>query len=127
MPETTLLYAGLLGIMSIAVAFPAGALRGKHNISIGDGGRQDLLLAIRRHGNFAEFVPLALILIGGLEMSGVSGTPIHVLGGGLVLARIAHAIGIKADTIQSPLRGVGAGGTALITVVASVWGIVRYF
>ena len=125
MPSTTMLYAGLLGLMSIAIAFQAGSLRGKTGISIGDGGNTELLLAMRRHGNFAEFVPLALILIGLLELSGVQGIALHLLGGGLVVARVAHAVGLEADTIQSALRGVGAGGTALITVVASVWNIVR--
>ena len=125
MPGTTMLYAGLLGLLSIGLAFPAGSIRGKTGISIGDGGNTDLLLAMRRHGNFVEFVPIALILIGLLELSGVSGTAIHALGGGLVVARVAHAVGLKADTIQSPLRGVGAGGTALVTLVASVWCVVR--
>lgn len=125
MPTTTLLYAGLLGLLSIGLAFPAGSLRGKTGISIGDGGNTELLLAMRRHANFVEFVPLALILIGLLELSGVSGLPLHLMGGGLVVARVCHAVGIKADTIQSPLRGVGAGGTALITLVASVWCVVR--
>ena len=125
MPEVTMLYAGVLGLMSVALGAIPGTIRGKAGISIGDGGNTELLLGMRRHGNFVEWVPIALILIGLLEMSGVSGTPIHALGAGLVLARIAHAVGIKADTIQSPLRGVGAGATALIIVVASIWGIVR--
>ena len=64
MPVVTMLYAGLLGLMAVAVAVPAGRLRGQTGVSIGDGGNAELLLAIRRHGNFAEWVPLALILIG---------------------------------------------------------------
>jgi len=34
MPIVTALYAGLLGLVAVAVAFPAGMLRGKLNISI---------------------------------------------------------------------------------------------
>jgi uncharacterized membrane protein YecN with MAPEG domain len=54
MPIVTVLYAGLLGLISMGVAFPAGSLRGKLNISVGDGGNRDLLLAMRRHTNFTE-------------------------------------------------------------------------
>ncbi|HEY2395307.1 MAG TPA: MAPEG family protein [Rudaea sp.] len=127
MPVVTALYAGLLGLMSIAVAFPAGSRRGKLNIPLGDGGNSDLLLAMRRHANFVEFVPLALILIALLELDGVSKMPIHVLGAGLVVARACHAAGLRSDTMKAPGRVVGAAGTVLITVVTSIWLIVRFF
>jgi uncharacterized membrane protein YecN with MAPEG domain len=122
----TALYAGLLGLVAVAVAFPAGMLRGKLNISVGDGGNPALLLAMRRHANFAEWVPLALILIALLELNGVSTRAIHSLGAALVIARLLHAIGLKSDTMQSVGRGLGAMATALITVTASVWLLVVF-
>ena len=124
MPVITALYAGILGLMSIAIAFQAGSLRGKTKIPIGDGGNTDLLLAMRRHANFIEFVPLALILIGLLEMNGAPATAIHALGGGLVVVRAAHAFGLKADTVAGAGRTIGAAGSTLIILVASVWAIV---
>ena len=127
MPTIALLYAGLLGIMSIAVSFPAGRLRGSTGISVGDGSNQALLLAMRRHGSFTEFVPLALLLLALLEMARAPGLAIHIMGALLVVARICHAVGLKADTVNDPLRGIGAGGTALVTVVMSVWCIVLFF
>ena len=127
MPTITILYAGLLGIMALVLSFLAGRLRGQTKISIGDGGNQELLLAMRRHANFIEFVPLTLIIIGLLEVQGVSGTAIHVLGAALVLARLAHAVGIKADTITGAGRIIGAAGSALVLLVASVWAVVAHF
>ena len=126
MPIVTALYAGLLGLMSIGIAFAAGKLLGAKGISIGDGGDPELALAMRRHANFVEFVPLALILIGILELNGVSTTAIHALGAGLVVCRGCHAVGLKAE-MQSPLRGIGAGGSTLILLVASIWAIVTFF
>lgn len=120
----TALYAGILGLISLGVSFSAGSLRGKKNIVLGDGGDRGLLLAMRRHANFVEYVPLALILIGLLELNGVNHTAIHALGASLVVARLAHAFGINADTMKSPGRLVGAVVTALVTVVASIWAIV---
>ena len=127
MPVVTALYAGILGLIAIGVAFPAGRLRGSTGISIGDGGNPELLLAMRRHGNFAESVPILLILFGLLELNGVSALAIHVMGISLVAARIAHATGLKADTTAGFGRAFGAGVTALLTLVASVWAIVVFF
>jgi uncharacterized membrane protein YecN with MAPEG domain len=120
------LYAGVLGLMAIAIGFPIGQLRGKLKVSLGDGGDQRLLLAIRRHGNFMEWVPFALLLIALLENAGVSKWAVHLLGAGLVLARLCHAMGLKHDSIEGAGRLVGAAGTALIIIVASVWLLVRF-
>lgn len=127
MPEITILYAGLLGLMSIAVGFPAGHLRGKLGIPIGDGGNPELLLAMRRHANFVENVPLALMVVALLEMNGGPALAIHCLGGGLFVFRLAHAFGITADSIAVPGRIIGAAGSALVMAVASVWAIVVFF
>ena len=127
MPEVTALYAGLFGLMAIALAAPAGQLRGKTKISVGDGGNPDLLLAMRRQANFLETVPLALILFGLLEMNGVSATVIHALAIALIVARIAHATALKADTIEGVGRAIGAAGSALVLVVASIWSITTFF
>ena len=127
MPIVTALYAGLLGLISIALGAQAGRLRGKFDISIGDGGNRELLLAMRRHANFAEWVPLALIIIVLLEMSGTSRTAIHALGAALVIARLSHATALRADSMQGIGRAIGAVGTILIILIASVWLIVKYF
>ena len=123
MPEITLLYAGILGLIAVAVAFPAGRLRGATGISVGDGGNPELTLAMRRHANFAESVPILLILLALLELNGVGQTGMHAMGGLLTVFRIAHAIGLKTDNISHPARGIGAGGTALLTIVAAGWAI----
>ena len=102
-------------------------MRGRLNISFGDGGDASLSLAMRRHANFVEYVPLTLILIAMLEVQGVAGYWIHVFGAALVAARISHAFGLKPDTVNNIGRIVGAGGTALVLLVVSVWAIVLYF
>jgi uncharacterized protein len=126
MPIITALYAGLLGLVAFGVAFPAGRLRGRLGISVGDGGNNDLLCAMRRHANFAEWVPLALLLIALLELNGAPAAAIHALGAVLVLSRIAHAVGLRPDSIKSLARLLGAAGTVLVMTVASIWLIVLY-
>ncbi len=123
----TALYAGILGIISLALSAVAGSIRPKLGVSVGDGGHPELLLAMRRHANFVEYVPLALILLALLEVNDVPTMAIHIMGSVLVFSRIAHAAGLKADTISGAGRLVGIVGTVLTTLVASVWAIVTYF
>ena len=125
-PTVTTLYAGILGLMAMGLAFAAGAARGKTGILMGDGGNMDMIVAMRRQANFLEFVPLILILLGLLEMSGVSSTTIHVMGSALVVVRGCHAVGMNAESAGPP-RVVGAAGSTLILLVASVWAITTFF
>jgi len=126
MPIVTALYAGLLGLLGFAVAVPAGRIRGKLGISCGDGGNPELLLAMRRHANFVEWVPLGLILIALLELNGASRLAIHALGALLLMSRVLHAVGIRTDTIKSLPRFLGATGTIIVILVSSVWLIVAF-
>jgi uncharacterized protein len=127
MPVVTALYAGLLGLISIGVSFPAGRLRGQLGVSVGDGGNKDLLLAMRRHGNFVEYVPMALILIAVLELNQVGTNVLHGLGLALVVGRLAHAFGINANNMKTVGRLIGASLTLLVTLVASIWALTIYF
>ena len=127
MPAISMLYAGCFGLLAMWVSFQAGSLRGKTGIPLGDGGDPDMLLAMRRHANFVEYVPLTLLIIALLEVNGVSTTAIHALAGSLLAFRFFHAIGLRGDTMQGVGRVVGAAGTALVLVVSSVWSIVAYF
>ena len=126
-PIITALYAGILGLVSIGIAVAVGRVRGSTGVSIGDGGNLEVIAAMRRHANFIEFVPLTLILIGLLEANGVAGGAIHGLGGGLVIARLSHAFGYRADGTMGTFRAIGAVGSTLILAVASVWAIVVFF
>jgi uncharacterized membrane protein YecN with MAPEG domain len=122
----TAFYAGILGLIAIGISIAAGRTRGTSGILIGDGGNIELIAAMRRHANFVEYVPLTLILIGLLEMNGVSNTAIHGLGAGLVFVRLCHAIGFRADQKLMPLRTIGAAGSTLILLISSIWAITLY-
>jgi len=121
----TAFYAGLLALIVIVLGALIGPLRLRTGISILHGDNMVLATAIRRHGNFTESVPLALILLGFLELNGASPGLLHGLGIALVVSRIAHPLGLKHDNVRNPLRGIGAGGTTLVTLIAGgmlIWG-----
>ena len=126
MLHITALYAGLLGLLSIVLAVQTGQIRGSTGITLGDGGNDELILAMRRHANFVEFVPIALILIGLLELNGVSGTAVHALGATLVAARACHAYGFRSEHPTSIFRTIGAMGSTLTVAVASIWAIATF-
>lgn len=122
----TALYAGVLTLIVGVLGFQVGSTRSRVGISILHGDDMDLAEKIRRHANFTENVPLALILMAVLELNGTSAALLHGLGLALVLARIAHPIGLHHDNMRHPLRAVGAGGTFLVTLIAALTAIWQF-
>jgi uncharacterized membrane protein YecN with MAPEG domain len=114
----TALYAALQGLVLIALEVPVGRLRGQTNVSIYDGGNPALAAAIRRHANWTEHVPFVLLLMALLELNGASAGLLHGLGVVLLVSRIAHPFGLDPTIMRRPLRGIGAIGTLLVSLVA---------
>lgn len=119
---TTLITAGLCGLLYFVLTIRVVQARTTAKVMIGDGGDDKLLSRIRAHANFAEYVPIILILMGLIETrTGISDllTSTGIL---LFLIRIAHAIGM-ARPAPNPFRIAGAAGTWIILVGLSVWAI----
>lgn len=75
---------------------------------------------VRRHANFAENVPIAIIVLAIVEFNGAAPVVVHALGSTLVGARIMHPFGIRHDVIPHPMRAAGAGLTFLVSLTASM-------
>ncbi|MDJ0848961.1 MAG: MAPEG family protein [Myxococcota bacterium] len=116
----TAFYAAILAIILTVLAGQVGPYRLKAGVSILDGGDMKLAERIRRHANFTEAVPMALLLMAAIELDGASPALMHGLGIALVVSRIAHPFGIHHDNIRHPARAVGAFGTMIVTLVAAV-------
>jgi uncharacterized protein len=116
----TAFYAGCLALVAIALTLPIGAMRLRTGISILHGEDMELATRIRRHANFTESVPLALILLCAIELNGASAGLLHGLGAALLVSRILHPLGLHYDDARHPLRGIGAGGTTLVTGIAAL-------
>lgn len=119
------LFAGVFAIFALVLSFRAGGFRGKAGVSIlfGDPVNWELAERVRVHQNFLEYVPMALILMGVIELNGGSTTFLYSVGSLLIVTRIAHAVGLKHDNMAHIGRLIGAGGTALITLVAAAYAI----
>ncbi|MBM3568873.1 MAG: glutathione S-transferase [Alphaproteobacteria bacterium] len=116
----TSLYAGLLGALLVGLAALVSRQRLKGRPT--DETSNDALnRAVRVHGNATEYVPIALILLGLLEANGAPADWLHVLGGGLFLARIGHAWGLSRHSGRSPGRFVGTVVTWSAILFAALW------
>ena len=120
----TALYAGLLAFIYIALAFRVIGLRRGRRIGIGDGGDRELARAIRVHANFAENAPLALLLIGMLELNGGPLALVHACGAALLVGRIGHAYGLSRSIGSSLGRVGGMVLTYLAMMAAGGYGLV---
>jgi len=116
-PITTI-FAGLLALMLVAISIRVTVLRVRKKISFFDGGDPEMGRSLRVQGNFIEYVPMAIILMGMLEWMGSRPWVIYSLGAALLIGRFAHAWGLYGEIFR--LRVVG---TSLTWVVLAACGL----
>ena len=81
--------------------------------------------AARVHGNFAEYVPFALLLLVMVELRGAPGSQalgwtLHTLGLVLVLGRASHAFGVSRTPENFRWRVTGMMLTFAVFLLAAV-------
>jgi uncharacterized protein len=104
MLKLTAIYAAILTFVYVKLTLNVINLRRQNEVSLGDGGREDLQQAIRSHGNFAEYVPLGLILLGCLEANHIHWTIVLLLGGVFTTGRLFYAKAFLEATPNVELR-----------------------
>lgn len=118
----TLIYGGLLGLLFLLLK-----RRAQFKVMIGEGEAPEMLSAIRAHGNFAEYVPLTLLLMALCELAGVGALWLHLGGALLLVGRILHAIGIQIPKAPNKPRLFGTLffwlSLGLFSVLALVQGL----
>ncbi|MEH6740344.1 MAG: MAPEG family protein [Sulfitobacter sp.] len=116
----TSLYAGLLTLVFIALCVLVIRERFRVRTSVGDGGHKDLTRRMRVQANFAEYVPLALLLMLCTELQGAPAVAIHAMGATLLVGRLCHAVGMSLSPQVFPLRQAGMVLTFLMMAVSAV-------
>ena len=119
----TAVFAGVLALMFVRLSFQVIGLRRKNKVSLGAGGVDELERAIRAHGNFAEYVPICLFLIGALELNGAPVVLVALMGLLLVLGRHFHAKGINEPPpdFANRIRGMKLTFAALgLSAIANI-------
>lgn len=116
----TALYAGLLAPLFVLLSIRVIAKRRRARIGIGHGEDLTLLRRMRVHANFAEYVPLALLLMALAETMQADARVLHTLGLTLVAGRIVHAFGVSQVKENFSLRVTGMSLTFAMIVVAAL-------
>ncbi len=121
MPVTSL-YAGILALLFVVLSLNVVRNRWRFKQGILSKGQLPLDLAIRVHGNFAEYIPLALILMGMIEMGRGNLSWLHICGQGLVAGRILHAFGLLFKGAGTSLpRFLGTLITFTVLIGMAIW------
>ncbi len=103
----TSIIAAILTIIFVKLSFAVIGLRRKNKVGLGSGGYDDLERAIRAQGNFAEYVPIGLILIACLELNGAPWWLVILPGIALIIGRLIHAKGISEPPPNFSSRVLG--------------------
>lgn len=113
-------YAAMLALLFVLLSVRTLRLRRSLKVALGDAGNPVLLRAMRVHSNFAEYVPLGLLLIFFVESGGASTWLVHVLGLCLLAGRCSHAFGVSQIHEDLKFRVFGMAMTFACLIVSSV-------
>ena len=113
-------YAALLTPIFVFISLRVIRARRGAGFAIGDGGNADLLRRMRVQANFAEYVPLALILLALSESLAAPVWLLHVFGMMLLLGRTVHAFGVSQSDEQFAFRVSGVALTMTMIISAAI-------
>ena len=121
LPVTSII-AALAALLYIALAMRVIGVRRSDKVSLGDAANKTLETRIRQHGNFNEYVPLALILMAIAELQNAPRLLLIVLGLAILGGRLAHVYGLENvhNAVGRKLRTYGMLSTFLSLVVLSL-------
>lgn len=126
----TAIVAAVLTLILVKLSYAVIYLRRENKVSLGNGGNEALERAIRAQGNFAEYVPLGLILIACLELNGAPWWLVLMLGLSLIAGRVFHAQGINQSPPNFSKRVLGMKFTLrtliALAIINPAWSLYKF-
>ncbi len=116
----TAFYAAILSFLFIWLSRNVIVARRRQRVTLGDGGDTVLLRRVRAQGNFAEYVPFALVLMALGEIQGLYPILVHALGLTLLIGRCLHAYGVSRTPEDFRFRVTGMALTFSVLALAAV-------
>ncbi len=119
----TALTAVICAIMLLITAIDTVRQRVRAEAAFGDGGDAKLISAMRSHGNLAEHAPLAIIMIGLLEMVRANHWVLTGVACLFLGSRVLHIFGLYAPMSTKPplARSLGVLGTWISYAMLIAW------
>ena len=115
------LYAGLLGLLLIALSIRVVLARRRYKVRLGPGTDDGMQQAVRVQANFTEYVPFAVLLLVFSEISGLPSAIVHGAGVLLLVSRVMHAWGLSQSPGRTFGRFYGTAGTWITILGLSLW------
>jgi uncharacterized membrane protein YecN with MAPEG domain len=103
----TAFYASILAFLFLLLSARVIVQRREAGVEIGHGESRELLRRARVHANFAEYVPIALLLLAFAENLNAPAVALHVLALALVAGRYMHAFALSRTPNILRLRVAG--------------------
>jgi len=122
LPITTLL-ASILALLYVWLGLQVIKQRRKHQVLIGTGGKSELEWTIRAHANFAEYVPIGLILFACAEYNQTSRWLLSLFALMLLGGRGLHAYAFISTKRALNLRVYGMQLTLWTIIGLANWNI----
>lgn len=119
LPSVVPAYAAIFALIFVGLSLRVANTRRALQIGLGTGGNVTLERRIRVQGNFAEYVPFALILLTFVEMQGAAKWLMHALCLALLAARAAHAYGVAQEPETIPIRASAMVVTFSVFILAA--------
>jgi uncharacterized protein len=116
----TLCTAGAAAVVNFWLALRISQIRLSGKIFVGDGGDDRLVRRMRAQLNFAEYVPLTLILLGLIELAVGSSIWLWGVGAVIILGRLLHAFGMDGWGLG---RRIGIALTLVSMLGLAAYGI----
>ena len=110
--------AAAAALVNLWLGWRVGQVRIAEKISIGDGGNPRLIARMRAQLNFAEYVPVVLILIALIELARGSPLWLWIVAMLFILGRILHGFGMDG---WRPGRATGT-----LTTMLTMLGLAGY-
>ena len=123
----TPVYAAILAVFYIVMSFYVIITRARTDVLVGDGGNMDMLVAIRRHGNMAEYMPFAILMMALGELSGLGAIWLHISGVALVAGRLVHPLGVAKENSPLAPRVAGVLATFAAMLIPGIYILLASF
>lgn len=103
---TSVIYASFSAFLVMWLSLNVIKKRHANKVSVGDGGNEELQIAMAAQSNAIEYIPIALLLLFALEYNNANILIVHILGLSLIAGRLMHAKAMLSKNLKRRVLGM---------------------
>jgi uncharacterized membrane protein YecN with MAPEG domain len=121
---STLIFGSLAALLLALLGANVSRVRNAKKALVGGEVDHELHRVVRAHGNAAEWIPILVLMLLILELSGASQTQLTIFGATILVSRLLHGLGM---IFKSKVSTVGASLTYLLAIGMPIEGLILHF